>query len=83
MWKAFRKVAPRVLGHSRAAASAKRPPVFIEGDRLLPDQIKPWAGSGSVPIRVSPRGLGILQVSSAGIKSTLPSCLFSNINSKS
>jgi hypothetical protein len=54
---------PRAVALSRAlSGTPKRPPTFIQGDRLLPEEIKPWKGSGTVPIRVAPQGLGILQV---------------------
>ena len=52
-----------MVTNSRYTGSVKRPSVFIEGDRLLPEDIKPWKGSGSVPMRVTPHGLGVLQVS--------------------
>jgi hypothetical protein len=54
---------PRAFALSRALSkTTKWPPTFIQGARLLPEEIKPWKGSGTVPIRVAPQGLGILQV---------------------
>ena len=58
----FRKLAARMVGRPQQARFVKRPSVFIEGDRLLPEDIKPWKGSGTVPIRIAPTGLGVLQV---------------------